>query len=155
MRLKKVLLDTGPIVGLFNDEDDWHLRCKSFFGKAKYKYVLTQSVVCEVVYMLQKSRSKKHAMIATDQFLGAVEDEIFDLCEFGFGSFGRIRQLRKQYSDQRRLDFTDLSLVIAAEILQIGEVVTIDRNDFSILRWRLNRKNGCQEKAFSVILPQM
>jgi predicted nucleic acid-binding protein len=67
--------------------------------------------------------------------------------------FGRIRELRLQYKDQRKLDFADLSLVVAAENLQTARVVTVDKNDFLKLHWTKRGKRANSSQAFDVITP--
>jgi uncharacterized protein len=143
---KSVLLDAGPIIGLFNEDDEWHIRCKNFFSTETYQYHLTLPVLTEAIYRIEKDRSRSRAAEATSELLKDVAEGLYTVHEIVAGDFTRMKKLRLQYKDQK-LDFADLTLVIAAEKLGHGRIVTIDQNDFQRLRWKEN-------KAFEIILPQ-
>lgn len=150
---KLVLLDTGPLVGLYNEKDDWHTRCKSFFGgEDSYDYLLTQAVIAEVVYHIQQDKHPEAASRVVVSFLADIEDGIFEVHEFTSNYISRIKKLRSQYPDQK-VDFADLSLVVAAEERQIGEIVTIDLKDFGFLKFEFGSKKRKVAKAFSLIVP--
>lgn len=64
-----VLLDTGPIVGLYNEKDDWHERCMEFFGSiTHYEYLLTHAVICEVLFHIQQDKHTNAASAAAISF---------------------------------------------------------------------------------------
>lgn len=130
-RRRSVLLDAGPIIGLYNELDYWHEESEYFFGQNDtFNYVVTQAVIAEAIYKIQKERNTKFAVQAVVSLLDDVSNGLYELHALDASSIGRIRDLRSKYSDHRKLDFTDQTLVIAAEDLQIGDVVTIDQNDF-------------------------
>ncbi len=146
-RRVKVLLDTGPIIGLFNEQENSHESYKSFFGQAQFQYVVTEAVIGEVIYKLQKEKRGSRAIQAVVAFLKDVYDGRYMLYPLNREHMNRIKDLRNQYSDQKKLDFADLSLVVAAEDLTIGDIVTIDKKDFEKLRWG-------KTKYFTVIDPR-
>jgi predicted nucleic acid-binding protein len=136
-------LDSGPIIGLYNENDEWHARCEKFFGEtSNITFVLTQAVIVEAVYYIQKDRSVGSAVDAVVSFLNDVANGIYILHPLDAASIGRIKNLRLKYRDHKKLDFADLSLVIAAEDLKIGEIVTVDQKDFSKLQWQRESKRG-------------
>jgi predicted nucleic acid-binding protein len=62
---KYALLDAGPIIGLYNVENVFHKKCLAFFGSKKsYDFVVTQAVISEAVYKIQKEQSVKTAVQA-------------------------------------------------------------------------------------------
>jgi uncharacterized protein len=145
---QKVLIDAGPIIGLFNESDRWHKRCKKFFGEVEYDYVTTEAVVAEVIYKIQKEQHVSKAVKAVSALLDDVIDDLYTLHPIVLADIQRVKALRNKYSDQSKLDFADLTLLIAAEDLKLGTIVTIDLNDFSKLRWGNNR-------SFNIVLPDV
>lgn len=130
MRLKKLsdlaqarksfLLDAGPIIGLFNEEDDWHQRCVEFFGNVDIPFVTTEAVISEVVYFLQKAKTGRvQRNKAITRLFDDIEKDLYSVHFLTKSHLSRIKNLRLQYDDQR-LDYADLSLVVAAEDLNLG-----------------------------------
>lgn len=150
-----VLLDTGPIVGLYNESDNWHERCEEFFGQEdRYDYLLTHAVLCEAIFHIQKDRHAEAASEAVIDLLEKIENgqlKLHSVDEHDYVS--RLKELREKYSDQK-LDVADLSLVIAAEDRQIGKIVTIDRKDFGFLTYEKTGRVP-RQSAFTVILPEL
>jgi predicted nucleic acid-binding protein len=116
---------------------------------------MTQAVIVEAVYYIQKEKSIGSAVEAVVSLLDDVTNGIYILHPLDASSIGRIKDLRLKYKDHKKLDFTDLSLVIAAEDLKIGDIVTLDQRDFSKLQWQYKSKQGPQSYSFNVILPQL
>ncbi len=105
---KYALLDAGPIIGLYNVEDAFHKKCLAFFSTKKpYKFVVTEAVISEAVYKIQKEQSIKTAVEAVASLLHDVANGPYILHSLDEADFGRIRELRLQYKDQRKLDFAD------------------------------------------------
>jgi len=153
-RRELVLLDTGPIVGLYNENDDWHDRCEEFFGQEiRYDYLLTHAVLCEVIFHIQKDRHANAASEAVISFLKLIEDDKLRLHDDDDSYVSRIKHLRSKYMD-KKLDIADLSLVLAAEDHQIQKIVTIDRKDFGFLTFRKSGK-GNKRSGFTIILPEV
>ena len=50
----------------------------------------------------------------------------------------RMEIMMEQYAD-RPMDFADASLVVLAEHLGHGQILTVDRRDFDIYRWNGNQ----------------
>jgi predicted nucleic acid-binding protein len=151
---KLALLDAGPIIGLYNEEDIQHKKCLAFFSaKQPYDYVVTQAVIAEAVYKIQKEQSVKAAVKAVASLLSDVANGPYILHSLDEAAFGRVRELRLKYHDHKKLDFADLSLVVAAENLQIGRVVTVDMNDFLKLQWKKKNKHSDVSQSFEIIKP--
>lgn len=142
---KKYLLDAGPIIGLFNEEDAWHDRCVAFFGSLDFELVTTEAVISEVIYFLQKAKNPAKAV---DTLLDDIGRGLYDVHFLQKSDFQRIKALKIKYADQKHLDYADMSLVIAAEDLNLSDIITIDKKDFLKLRW-----NGSNH--FNVIQPDL
>jgi predicted nucleic acid-binding protein len=145
---ERFLLDAGPIIGLFNQDDDWHKRCFSFFAELDFELIITEAVISEVIYKIQKEKRKNKAVEAVTTLLDDIEKDRYKVHFLKKNDFQRIKALRIKYADQNRLDYADLTLVIAAEDLNLNNIITIDKNDFEKLQW--NNKHH-----FNVIQPDI
>lgn len=155
-RRRKVLLDAGPIIGLYNENDEWHECCENFFGhEVNFDYVVTQAVIAEAVYKIQKERSIISVVEAVASLLDDVARGVYLLHPIDALSMGRIRELRLKYKDQKKLDFADLTLIVVAEDLKIGDIVTVDLNDFHKLQWQPKGSRHWTYRSFNIILPEL
>jgi len=50
--LDSILIDTGPIIALFDSDDKYHQKIKEFIRNGKYKLITTTAVITEVSHML-------------------------------------------------------------------------------------------------------
>jgi uncharacterized protein len=119
-------VDTGPIVALFDKEDDNYGICKETFKGIREPLVTTCPVLTEAFYLLD--------------FSSRVQDDLWEFIERGVvtvydldKALGRTcRDLMKQYRDLP-MDFADASLVAVADRENIRTIFTLD-DDFKIYR---------------------
>ncbi|MBS1989012.1 MAG: PIN domain-containing protein [Cyanobacteria bacterium SZAS LIN-3] len=142
---KRYLVDTGPILSLFNEQDAWHGRSLEFFGGLDFDLVTTEAVIHEVIYFLQKARKPSSVI---ERLLENVSEGSLIVYFLKKAHFERIKHLKIRYADQPKLDYADMTLVVAAEDLRLSDIITIDVRDFQRLHW--NRYN-----SFNVILPTL
>lgn len=50
--LNSILVDTGPLIALFDKDDKYHSSIKDFIREGKYKFITTTAVITEVTHML-------------------------------------------------------------------------------------------------------
>jgi predicted nucleic acid-binding protein len=123
-----VLVDTGPLVALFDPSDRAHAACRKALARlAKRRLVTTLSVVTEATYLLAFSGAAQQAMLAF-VCAGAVE-----LVEFRASDLASAATLVEKYDDLP-MDLADATLVVLADRLDTLEVFTLDRRDFSVYR---------------------
>jgi predicted nucleic acid-binding protein len=122
------VVDTGPLVALYDGDEAHHVKAVEFFSKFKLRLHTTVPVITEVMYLLQLAGEANLDFLATLQ-TGAVE--IVDLRN---DDWKRIGELMRKYSDVR-MDFADASVVAIAERLGTRTVVTLD-SDFVVYRYR-------------------
>ena len=123
-----VLVDTGPLVALFDPSDRDHSACTTALARlGRTRLLTTLAVLTEATYLLAFSRQAQRAVI---QFVasGAVE-----LIELSGDHLARAVALMEQYEDLP-MDFADATLVAIAESERTQMVFTLDRRDFSIYR---------------------
>jgi predicted nucleic acid-binding protein len=135
--MKKILMDSGPMIALFDASDRYHQAALDFIRSNRTPLVTTLASVTETLHMLDFSRQ------AQLDFLEWIHRGAVEIQHIDNSDFGRIRELTEKYQDLP-MDFADSCLVHLAEQLGIDRVATIDR-DFSI--YRINGR-----KKFKVVL---
>lgn len=124
-----VVIDTGPIVSLFDESEPSHEVCKSTLERIKAPLLTSWPVLTESFYLLgdwQKGQGELWDFIIAGGF------SIYDIPA---SDYSRLRDLMKKYSD-RPMDLADATLVVIAEIHKVKTMFTLDRDDFSIYRPR-------------------
>jgi predicted nucleic acid-binding protein len=122
-----ILVDTGPIVALFDPLDPHHKHCTGVLRQIRESLYTTIPVLTEAFHMLNPGS------------LGSGNLRIFVL-RGGLSIFfmddpavTRAFKLMEKYADHP-MDLADASLIVAAEKLRTKCIFTIDRNDFETYR---------------------
>lgn len=121
-----VLVDSGPLIALFDRSDAYHRRIKSFIRDFPYRLVSTLAVLTEVTHMLDFSVN------AQIDFLEWVMRGGLCLQTIEQADMAGLIGLIRKYKDLP-CDFADASLVLAAEKTGIRSIISID-SDFYIYR---------------------
>jgi predicted nucleic acid-binding protein len=124
----KAVVDSGPLVALFDGRDADHARVVSFLKSYRGRLHSTLAVVTEVVHLLDFSHDAQHDFLSWF-FGGAVR--CLDLTD---DDAQRAIALHAKYAD-RPMDFADATLIAIAERLEIREALTLD-SDFRFYRFR-------------------
>ncbi len=135
--MKSIIVDTGFWLAINNENDRYHKAAISWLienSDKPYRLVTTWLVLCEAFYLIKNlvSYSKATAFIET------YHRQEFDVHDLSIEQSGRILELLKKYEDID-LDFADISIILLAEHLGSGELLTVDNRDFNILRWSRNK----------------
>jgi predicted nucleic acid-binding protein len=124
-----ILVDSGPLVALFDPRDADHDDCRSRLKALRAPLMTTWPVLTEVFHILARdSRGAVQLRVFLGQ--GGVRVHQPDVAEFA-----RALALMDQYADHP-MDLADASLIAAAESLKTRQIFTLDRNDFSTYRIR-------------------
>ena len=124
--MKKILVDSGPLIALFDASDAYHKGAVEFLKTNPYSLVTTLASITEVLYLLDFNNNAQLDFLKW-VYRGGVE--IFPIEN---NDMKRIKELMEKYQDVP-MDFADACLVYAAERLKLDEIVTIDK-DFLIYR---------------------
>ncbi|HOQ37862.1 MAG TPA: PIN domain-containing protein [Acetivibrio sp.] len=124
--MKRSLIDTGPLVALFDKDDEFHEAIKEFLKKYEGHLYTTWPVITEVLHMLDFS------VKVQINFLEWVKRGALTIKEITVEDIPRIIELSKKYSDVP-MDFADASLILVSELENIKEIISID-SDFYIYR---------------------
>ena len=126
-----VIIDTSFLVGLANQRDRFHKKAKDCAEKYYERdWITTWPVLVELNHL-----------VPTRSFLQLLQlqtEGLFSVFTLDEGDMPRLIKLVEKYTDQK-IDCADLSLIILAEYLDHGDILTCDRKDFSFLRWKRNR----------------
>lgn len=127
-----IIVDTGFWLALANQKDESHQAAKSTFQNLKNEtFITTWCVVTETCYLLQ-TRVGVDAPKRLIQKIATSKLTVFDLKP---SHCPRIEALMQKYRDLP-MDLADASLVILAEELGHGRILSIDNRDFNTYRWK-------------------
>ena len=124
---RDVLLDTGPLVAVLDARDQWHERCAEVWHDIADRCVTTEAVVTEASHLVGRGGGAAHLPL---ELLLAVGVPIIALESPGHEHAVR---LMRRYRDLP-MDYADATLVVVADALTLGTVVTIDRKGFRSYR---------------------
>jgi predicted nucleic acid-binding protein len=128
-----ILLDTGPIVALFDASDAYHKLCVKTLKKIKEPLVTSWSVLTEAFYLLGFSWR------AQDNLWEFVMRGGVEILSLDVKMQARCRELMKKYMDLP-MDLADSTLVVLAESKKTDRVFTLDHKDFIIYRFANNKR---------------
>ncbi len=129
-----ILVDTGPLVALFDPQDGQHARCVKSLQQIREPILTTTPVLTEAFHMLRP------ASIGSDRLREFIETGGLSVWFFDRRTLTRAFELMELYADHP-MDLADASLVTAAEALGTRRVFTIDRNDFATYRVRRGHRH--------------
>ncbi len=124
--MQKILIDSGPLIALFDSSDTYHQEAIEFIKTNNCLLVTTIASITEVLHLLDFNRK------AQMDFLEWVAQGGVHVSNIQQSDFSRIKELTSKYQDLP-MDFADSCLVLHAEKTGINAIVTIDR-DFTIYR---------------------
>lgn len=123
-----VLVDTGPLVAIFDPSDQDHERCTAELGRlSRCRLVTNLAILTEASHLLAFSSQAQQSLI---EFAGA---GAVDVAEVDAGQLSRAAHLMRKYEDLP-MDLADATLVVLAGVLRTTWVFTLDRQDFSVFR---------------------
>ena len=129
-----ILVDTGPLIALFDPQDAQHTRCVKALKEIREPIVTTTPVLTEAFHMLGP------ASIGSDRLRDFIAAGGLSVWFFDRRALTRAFELMELYADHP-MDLADASLVTAAEGLGTRRVFTIDRNDFETYRVRRGHRH--------------
>lgn len=125
------LIDTGYWCALGNPKDKFHQQALLLASTLKEDPVTTWPVITETCHILQRALGAK----AASQFINMLATDSIDIFNIETSHLPRIWTLMEKYSDLP-MDLADASLVILAEELGHGRILSTDLRDFKTYRWK-------------------
>ena len=128
-RVMTLLLDTGPLVALLDEDDPHHQAVvKALAQLSGLRLVTTCPCVTEAMYLLGKLGGQRYQ----EKCWRLLFNEAVEIYSLTVVERQRMHELMTQYADTP-MDYADASLVTAAESLEVRRVFTLD-DDFYVYR---------------------
>jgi hypothetical protein len=125
-----ILADTGFWIALANQKDRHHARAKAAAARVTGPFVATWPVLTETCHLMMRLGVDAEIRFVEAAARGALK--IFDLRP---AHLARVIELLHKYRDLP-MDLADASLVVAAEELGSGRILSTDERDFRTYRWK-------------------
>jgi uncharacterized protein len=125
--MKRILVDTGPLVAILSREDGYHASCVSALRNMAGPLLSCWPVITEAAWLLRKSPR------AVQQLLRSIDGGFLELLPLAGAESEAIATLMKRYEDIRP-QLADVALVYLANREKIDTIFTLDQRDFSIYR---------------------
>ena len=128
-----MLIDTGPLVAIFDKNDNYHSVCHDVLKTIKTPLITTTPVLTEAFYLLS--------------FSWYIQDDLWDfiiqgnlqIYNFDRSLLKTCRELMKKYHDLP-MDLADASLVAVADAENIQQTIfTLDHKDFKVYKTKQKR----------------
>jgi predicted nucleic acid-binding protein len=129
-----ILADSGFFYALLDRDDAWHVRCRDASAALEEGLITTWPVLTEAVHLLSRWLSVETATALMEE-VAEGEIRVWDLSP---NARAKVPLLMRRYADLP-MDLADASLVLLAEELGHGRILTIDQRDFRSYRWKTRR----------------
>jgi predicted nucleic acid-binding protein len=129
-----IIADTGFWLALANRRDRHHAAAVEAWGALDEPLVTTWPVLTETCHLL----ANRLGSMALERFMDGAAEGAFELFALERQHLSRVAVLMRKYRNLP-MDLADASLVILAEELGSGRILSTDERDFGTYRWK-NRK---------------
>jgi hypothetical protein len=126
-----IVVDTGPIVALFDKNDNYHGVCHNIIRTLKMPLATTVPVLTEAFYLLSFSWQLQDDLW---EFIVGGNLQIYNL---GRDLLKTCRELMRKYHDLP-MDFADASIVAMTNAENIRTIFTLDK-DFKVYKTKQNK----------------
>lgn len=124
-----ILADSSFLYAVYNSRDTRHLQAINWALNLTDIVLIPDVILPEVSYLFL--RDVGHSGVI--QFLAQLKQAPFPLASLISTDLDRIHETMEQYADSK-LDFVDCAIMSISERLNITQIATFDRRDFSIFR---------------------
>jgi uncharacterized protein len=125
--MKRILVDTGPLVAILSREDEYHAACVSALREMSGPLLSCWPVITEAAWLLRKSPR------AVQQLLRSIDGGFLKLLPLAGAEAEAIAALMKRYEDIHP-QLAAIVLVYLANREKIDTIFTLDQRDFCIYR---------------------
>lgn len=129
-----ILVDTGPLVALFDPKEKEHSRCRQVLRDLTEPLATSLATLTEAFHILGPDS------IGSDRLREFVLQDGLQVLPLERTALERAFELMEQYGDHP-MDLADASLIALAEAIPTRKVFTLDRNDFSTYRLRRGHRH--------------
>jgi uncharacterized protein len=129
-----ILVDTGFLYALLDRDDAWHARAVAASKNLPEGWITTWPVLTEAVHLITKwlGTDPAHALMSD---VADGEITVWDIPRKQMATL----VARMQAYRNLPMDLADGSLLLLAEQLDHGRILTTDQRDFNAYRWKNHR----------------
>jgi predicted nucleic acid-binding protein len=129
-----IIADTGFWLALANVKDRHHEVARRVLLALREPLVTTWPVLTETCHLLVS----KLGPASSARFIESGGQGAFEIFELEQAHLARVAELMRKYADLP-MDLADASLVLLAEELGSGRILSTDQRDFGAYRWKNRR----------------
>lgn len=126
MAAASVIVDTGPLVGFLDADDQWHRWSLARFNELPGPFLTCEAVISESCYLLGDGGDAK--------LLEMVESGVLEIIPLLPKETTRLKRMMGDYVG--RMQHADACLVRLSELHPEARILTTDARDFRIYRRR-------------------
>ncbi len=126
-----IIVDTGFLYALLDGRDAWHARALAQRDTAELGWITTWPVLTECSHLLNRSLGPDFVVALVDD----VASGGIQVWQPPDTRLARMAQLMRKYRTLP-MDVADASLVLLAEHLGHGRILSTDLRDFGTYRWK-------------------
>lgn len=126
-----IAIDAGFLFALGDASDAWHARAVTQLSTVEEGWVTTWPVLAETTHMLAKQLGPAFAASLMDD----VASGGLDVWDPPRALYARVPSMMRKYASLP-MDLADASLVLLAEHLGHGRILSTDERDFKTYRWK-------------------
>jgi uncharacterized protein len=130
-----IIVDSGYWLGLLDRRDAFHPVCREFLAQCREPLITTYPVLTEALHLLMRREAVRLGLELLALLSKLQKQGYFSLFSMNDSHLPHLEKLMIQYADLP-MDLADASLVLLAETLRHGRIVSTDRRDFHTYRWK-------------------
>ena len=131
--MKTWLIDTGPLVAYLDAGDPEHTAVTERLDEFDGRLISSSAVITEAMHFVSAGAAGPRALA---EFVAASGVEIYDPTRPP--ELPAVVGLMEKYHDIP-MDFADGTLVLLGDVLNVRDILTLDRRGFSVYRTRRGR----------------
>ena len=128
--MKTWILDTGPLVAYLDAKDAAHQEVAARLDTFDGELVTTSAVINEAMHFVGEAPGGPRLLA---EYVAASGLRVYDLS--AASDLRDAATLMEKYADTP-MDYADATLLLLAEALELGDILTLDRRGFSVFRTR-------------------
>ena len=125
--MRRVLVDTGPIVAILSQSDQYHQVCIEALRNMPGPLFTCWPVITEAAWLLRRDSN------AIQKLMNSLDTGMFELLPLAAADARPLAMLMKKYHDLQ-MQLADAAVVHVAARDGLDTVFTLDQRDFSVYR---------------------
>lgn len=125
--MRRVLVDTGPIVAILSRRDQYHRTCVDALREMPGPLFTCWPVITEAAWLVRRDAN------SVQKLLDSIANGLFELLSLTADDAKPIGSIMKKYRDIR-IQLADAALVHLATRDGLDTIFTLDQRDFSVFR---------------------